>query len=394
MAKAAVDPFRNQVTETPVTSMTLDAFGRAVRLVRATSQSQDARETLQTYDAGGNLISTTDAEGNIKLRSYDHAGRVIKETQAINADLGPLGINQQGLERRYAYDALGQLTDTLDVYLDGTDLMQSGQSVVYNAFGEVVDERRKWGLASQSLAALNTARVARYDYDNAGHVFDKVAADGLTVYYYNLQGQVTREEKRGNSLANQPAGSGPRITETQYDVLGRAIMIRRPAFDADITAGTGTTVRLVTPYSTRTLDRWGNLVNYQEGGYEFVNGQPVYAPSRLFRTYRIRRQQPARHGTPRNARIRVLERRIDECPDLQALVPRSAGQCGERSRRSSRAAVRSTHQLSHPPQAVQQRRSADGGNRRDRTQGRVRVQHPWRQARHAQRTRYRVLRSL
>ena len=276
--ESAVDPFRNQVTETPVTSMTLDAFGRAVRQVRATSQSQDARETLQTYDAGGNLVSTTDAEGNVKLRSYDHAGRVIKETQAINADLGPLGINKQGLERRYAYDALGQLTDTLDVYLDGTDLMQSGQSVVYNAFGEVVEERRKWGLASQSLAALNTARVARYHYDNAGHVFDKVAADGLTVYYYNLQGQVTREEKRGNSSATD--GTDPRITETQYDVLGRAIMIRRPAFDADITAGTGTTRRLVTPYSTRTLDRWGNVINYQEGGYEFVNGQPVYAPNR------------------------------------------------------------------------------------------------------------------
>ena len=145
------------MTETPVTSMTLDAFGRAVRLVRATSQAQDARETLQTYDAAGNLVSTTDAEGNVKLRSYDHAGRVIKETQAINADLGPLGINQQGLERRYAYDALGQLTDTLDVYLDGTDLMQSGKSVVYNAFGEVVEERRKWGPASQSLATLNIA---------------------------------------------------------------------------------------------------------------------------------------------------------------------------------------------------------------------------------------------
>ena len=80
--------------------------------------------------------------------------------------------------------------------------------------------------------------MAWYDYDNAGHVFDKVAADGLTVYYYNLQGQVTREEKRGNSNAD---GTGSRVTETQYDVLGRVIMIRRPAFDADITPETGTT---------------------------------------------------------------------------------------------------------------------------------------------------------
>ena len=279
----AVDPFRNQVTETPVASTTLDAFGRPVRLVRATSQSQDARETAQTYDVGGNLISTTDAEGNVKSRFYDYAGRVIKETQAIDADLGPLGINTQGLERRYAYDALGQLTDTLDMYLDGADLLQSGQSVVYNAFGEIIEEQRTWGPASQSVAALNTATLARYFYDNAGHVFNKVAADGLTVYYYNLAGQITREDKRGNS--NDTDHTGRRITETQYDVLGRAILIRRPAFDADITPGTGTTVRLVTPYSRRTLDRWGNLTGHEQGGYEFVNGQPVFAPFTLFRYY-------------------------------------------------------------------------------------------------------------
>jgi YD repeat-containing protein len=208
---------------------------------------------------------------------------VIKETQAIDADLGPLGINTQGLERRYAYDALGQLTDTLDMYLDGADLLQSGQSVVYNAFGEIIEEQRTWGPASQSVAALNTATLARYFYDNAGHVFNKVAADGLTVYYYNLAGQITREDKRGNS--NDTDHTGRRITETQYDVLGRAILIRRPAFDADITPGTGTTVRLVTPYSRRTLDRWGNLTGHEQGGYEFVNGQPVFAPFTLFRYY-------------------------------------------------------------------------------------------------------------
>src|SRR5262249_6394080 len=54
----AVDPFRDQLTDTLVTTMALDAFGRAVRLVRATSRGDDARETLQSYDAAGNLVST------------------------------------------------------------------------------------------------------------------------------------------------------------------------------------------------------------------------------------------------------------------------------------------------------------------------------------------------
>src|SRR5262249_12849481 len=144
-------------------------------------------------------------------------------------------------------------------------------------------ERRKWGLASQNPAALNTAKVAFYHYDNAGHVFEKVAADGLTLYFYNLLGQVTREEKRGNS--NPTDGTGHRVTEIQYDVLGRAAMIRRPAFKADVTPGTGTTTKLMTPYSSRTLDRWGNVVATEEGGYEFVNGQTSFAPFRIFRSY-------------------------------------------------------------------------------------------------------------
>ena len=147
----AVDPFRNQVTETLVTSITLDAFGRAVRQVRATSQAADARETLQTYDAGGQSHQHHRRRGQRQVallrlcrpRDQGNAGDQCRPRS--------IGNQHQGLERRYAYDALGQLTDTLDVYLDGTDLLQSGQSVVYNAFGEVVEEQRKWGLASQSL---------------------------------------------------------------------------------------------------------------------------------------------------------------------------------------------------------------------------------------------------
>lgn len=278
-----VDPFRNQLSEKLVTTMTIDTFGRVVRQVQATSQGGDARETRQTFDLAGNLISNADERGNIKRRSFDIAGRVIKETQDISVELGPLGHNSQGLERRYFYDVLGQLTDTLDVYVDGDNLVQSGKSVVYNAFGEVVVENRKWGAASQPPSALNTAKVARYDRNNAGQVFNKVAADGLSVYYYNMLGQMTREEKRGNSADSD--GTSTRVTEWQYDVLGRVTMIRRPAFDVDVTFGTGTDIRFVTPYSSRDLDRWGNVTIIREGGFWMVNGQPTEVPNKRYRSY-------------------------------------------------------------------------------------------------------------
>ena len=84
--------------------------------------------------------------------------------------------------RRYRYDVLGRLTDTLDVYREGTSLLQSGKSVVYNSFGEVAEEQRKWGPATHSPAELNLTKVATHFYDNAGHLFNQLGADGLTVY--------------------------------------------------------------------------------------------------------------------------------------------------------------------------------------------------------------------
>ena len=115
--------------------MTLDAFGGPSGRCAATSQSGMLARPCKPTTPGA-IISTTDAEGNVKFRYYDHARHVIKESQAINADPRSIGINKQGSERRYAYDALGSLTDTLDVYLDGTELMQSGRAVVYDTFGE------------------------------------------------------------------------------------------------------------------------------------------------------------------------------------------------------------------------------------------------------------------
>lgn len=279
----AVDPFHGQDSESLVTSITPDVFGRTVRLVRATEHGQDSRETWQSYDFGGNPVRTTDAEGNVKFRSYDSAGRVVSEVQPIYADLGPLGVNQERPTRLYFYDAVGQLTDTLDVYVDDTDVVQSGKSVVYNAFGEVVEEMRKWGPVNLGPGSLNTAKVASYRYDNVGQVSEKSAADGRTIYYHNLLGQVTREEKLGDQsdLINKL------VTEYQYNLLGRATMVRQPEFNADVDAGEELARRLVTPYIWRVLDRWGNPTTTEEGGYWVGgDGQTYFARDRAFRRYR------------------------------------------------------------------------------------------------------------
>src|SRR5262249_53058193 len=129
----AVDPFRDQLPQTLVTTLTLDPFGRIRQQTNSAAEGEDARLLIHEYDVRGNLVADTDPEGNLTRRGYDPLGRVIRETRAIHADLGPLGVNEEGLEQRYVYDALGRRTHTLDVYLDGDDQVQTGKSAVYNA---------------------------------------------------------------------------------------------------------------------------------------------------------------------------------------------------------------------------------------------------------------------
>src|SRR4029077_7256281 len=138
----------------PVTDLVLNPFGQTVKSTRSPGRSDVAGATVitsTTYDFGGNATSTTDAKDNVKNWQCDFSGRLVKETQAISSTLGARIDATQGLqvwkvlsytrERRYAYDAVGHMTDALDVFMNGSTLAQSGQRKVYNAFGEVTEEQ-------------------------------------------------------------------------------------------------------------------------------------------------------------------------------------------------------------------------------------------------------------
>ena len=200
------DPFLvdGQVLTSPVTDLVLNPFGQTVKSTRSPGRSDVAGATLITstsYDFGGNAISTTDALGNLTNRQYDFSGRLVTDTQAISATLGARiaaatqnlevwKVISHTLERRYAYDAVGHMTDALDVFMNGSTLAQSGQRKVYNAFGEVTEEQIVWGAASDALSNLQHATRQRYSYDNAGNLVTQDGADGQTRFFYNLTGQM------------------------------------------------------------------------------------------------------------------------------------------------------------------------------------------------------------
>ena len=292
-----VDPFSGgQVVSNPQTSFTLDAFGNVVMTERNAGPYLGAGATLitrQSYDHAGNAVSSTDARGNTKYRQFDYAGRVIRETQSVNVQLdtaGPYGGNGQlgstthTIERRYAYDAQGRQVAVLDVFMDGATSTQSGQRSVFNAFGEVTGEYRTWGQAAVAwngtdavLDGMQSAVVASYKYDQADHLIEKTAGDGLTKYFYNLLGQVTRQEQRGDN--SEADSTFARITETGYDLLGRAVIQRLPTFRASFVTsdGNGMFLKTVTPLRYQWYDRWNNVHTRQEGAYvDQSTGQPAY----------------------------------------------------------------------------------------------------------------------
>jgi YD repeat-containing protein len=266
------DPFLadSQILTSPVTDLVLNAFGQTVKSTRSPGRSDVVGATLVTstsYDFGGNAVSTTDAKGHVKNWQYDFSGRLVKEFQAISSTLGRrFDAATQGLqvwrvightlERRYAYDAVGHMTDALDVFMNGPTLAQSGQRKVYNAFGEVTDEQIVWGAASEALSNLHHATRLQNSYDNAGKLVTQYGADGQTQFFYNLTGQVTRTEQRGDN--NTADSTHTRIVETGYDLMGRSVWQSKPIFSR--------ISDMVTPEINLILDRWGNVSRRMEVG--------------------------------------------------------------------------------------------------------------------------------
>ncbi len=258
---AAVDPFVGQVSASPVTTLTLNGFGEVIKQTRS-SGGAVAGGTLtveQAFDAAGNIVTTIDAMGNSKSRQYDYAGRVLKETQPVNVTMSGWMTNSHTVERRYAYDASGQQTDTIDVFKEGTATCWSGVRNLYDEFGAIKEERRIW----QDVSTQGDAIVALYTYDNAGQAKTRTASDGVTHFYYGLAGDVTRQEQRGTSGA---LGETTRITENGIDLLGRARVQRLPACSA-VTAPVSLATTQMTPLALQDYDRWGNVITRTEGRY-------------------------------------------------------------------------------------------------------------------------------
>jgi len=289
----SLDPFVAQNMASPVTSFSLSAFGEIREQTRRAGGGSGATLTVKNeYDFGGNLVRTTDANYNagvnidpsnsnigVKLRRYDYAGRVITETQDIHVSSTQLqgGADfAQTLRREYGYDALGRQRYAVDVYTTRDGVREkSGQRMDYNAFGEITDEYKVWGTASQTLDTLNRAKSASYVYDKAGQMISRRAGDGITNFYYNVDGKVIWQEQRGSDTTDP---SKYRNTYTTYDVMGRATLQELPkinAFRRSRSGGLDGSLVDIARRVEQTYDRWGNVLSLTTGGWRLISDNTV-----------------------------------------------------------------------------------------------------------------------
>ncbi len=189
-----------------------------------------------SYDKNGNLMSSTDASGNITKYTYDKLNRLLSTTKQLKDEKGALisevtssqtytwdgqlntKTDEDGKVTRYSYDSLGHQVKIIDAlgnttykvydllgrntaivspnsYKDNTSLSDMDRTVfVYDAVGRVLEQRELYHkLIPNGNGALSKVwaevTVKKYQYDAMGNVISTTDALGNTSSStYNLAG--------------------------------------------------------------------------------------------------------------------------------------------------------------------------------------------------------------
>lgn len=163
-------------------------------------------QTAYQYNALGALTLVTDPMLNTTAYTYDADGRQLTVTdpnpttgQALNSSGDPIGPTTT-----YAYDLDGNLTST-------TDPMGNNTEYVYNALNEKVEE-----IQPNPANGSATGPETFWTYDNMGNVVATTDALGYTTdYVYDALGRQTQV------IEPSPTAGAPRpSTSTSYDDAG------------------------------------------------------------------------------------------------------------------------------------------------------------------------------
>ncbi len=190
-----------------------DALGRLSTATNALTQT-----TTYTYDSVGNVLTVTDAENHVRQTAYDDVNRVALTTDPLNETVG------------YAYDLGGRLT-TMTASND-TEPSQVTE-YAYDAAGRRTSE------TYPDDEGANPPNVRSFTYDDVGNVASRTDQNGdQTFYTYDdLHRLVGRSYVISASSDSWPPVQGP--DSFTYDRAGHLLTADRPYGGATPDATTG-----------------------------------------------------------------------------------------------------------------------------------------------------------
>lgn len=181
------------------------------------------------YDANGNVIQYTDADGIVTDYKVDVSGRVLSEAVELKDGQKAVTIytydvygnilskmDPLGNTTTYSYDANGNLEKIKDALGNSTDFG-------YNEYRKIVKQKDANG------------NVTTYDYDsslNCVRVTD--AEQGITEFAYDGIGQIIAMTKKGDkedvtlSMTYDPLGNVTSITDGEGNVRRMHLEVQRP----------------------------------------------------------------------------------------------------------------------------------------------------------------------
>ena len=228
----------------------------------------DAGSIGFAYDARGNQIKLTDANGVTTLRRYDDFGRRVVE---VNPDRGatlylhdPAGrmvarTDARGSETRFRYDLQGRMIAVGNPTVpELTRYRYAGRRMVemvattdgkpehafertsyrFDALGNVLEEKRWYAKVGQESAGKGLNFVTTSTYDAAGRLSTQVLPDGhqlryqyadksggLAAMFFDDEPVVTNIERAPIGMTAFEAGNGVR-QRIERDVRGRITAVR------------------------------------------------------------------------------------------------------------------------------------------------------------------------
>ncbi|MEP9403196.1 hypothetical protein [Sphingomonas sp. VNH70] len=301
-------------TTEPRVSYFYDALGNLIRTDQWTGSGATAtfRTTRHSYDAGGRLKTTTDAEGNVTTRRYNLAGDLMIE-EGIRNELNSAGTAVPTTEATlYTRDVLGRVLSEGRAYWTGTEWKRSHKEgndydvvrTTYTGFGEL--KTRSIGGGTGTVPAQE-----QYRYDNAGRlvatnagdgvwrytVHDKAGRQTLTIANLDLADlvgatldQALAKAKVGNAAIGGTHVAGLYMTFQASDGRGQVTSITEPfAENGSYTAGANDTRSYSRQSRSRsiTYNAFGEVASETD----YLNNKTEYAYNAMGRLIRLQRPQ-------------------------------------------------------------------------------------------------------